>query len=253
MLCHMKKIALGLIAASLLLSSGLVYARTRQVPTAHPTTEIETVNHEEPADSPYKANHRNVLTTWFRAGTPAGVGDRGTSNVGSAWYKDWAKHLGGADTGQLALVRAGHDNLYYFALPCPDYDERGVIANHLELARQAGLTIPATLEKNQSAFKNLWIQVKYGDKIVYAQWEDVGPLGPNVPNDCSYVFGDTRAAQEKTKTIDSALDLSPSAFTHLQPNLDRGIIKASWAFVAADDVPAGPWKENVTTAGPDWQ
>jgi hypothetical protein len=248
----MKKFTLITAVALLLLVGGLSITANTLTHSKTFTSDVETVNHEEPNNSPYKTNHRNVLTTWFRGGTPAGVGDRGTSNVKSAWYKDWRLHLGGADTGQLALTRPGLDNLYYFALPCPDYNEQGIIPAHIDQARAAGLSLPATIDKNHSAFKNLWIQVRYGSKTVYAQWEDVGPLGPNVKNDCAYVFGSSRPLQEKTKTIDSALDLSPSAYSYLQSNLDTGVIKTSWAFVSAEAVPDGPWKANVTTAGPDW-
>jgi hypothetical protein len=249
----MTKQRFRLIGAILLLGvSVLVFFLTRPTQLVERDVSTETTLPDEPANSPYLANHRNILTTWFRGGTPAGVGDRGTSNVDSAWYKDWRVHLGGTDTGQLALTRPGLDNLYYFALPCPDYNEQGIIPAHIDQARAAGLSLPATIDKNHSAFKNLWIQVRYGSKTVYAQWEDVGPLGPNVKNDCAYVFGSSRPLQEKTKTIDSALDLSPSAYSYLQSNLDTGVIKTSWAFVSAEAVPDGPWKANVTTAGPDW-
>lgn len=255
MLEFMKKITFSLIGAIGLVAMvgcSLLLRQRIASPVVSRDISAEIVNPEEPANSPYLVNHRNVLTTWFRGGTPAGDGDRGTSNIDSAWYKDWRTQLGSADNGRLALVRPGKDNLYYFALPCPDYNDAGLISANIEKARSAGILLPTSIAKGQSAFKNLWIQVKYGDKTVYAQWEDVGPLGPNVADDCPYVLGDARPLQEKTKSIDSALDLSPTAFTYLNNNLDKGVIKASWAFVAAESVPDGPWKATITTAGPDW-
>jgi len=190
------------------------------------------------------ATHDNITTTFFQAGTPAGEGDRGISNQSSAWYADWSAHICGVDRdGSRQIAQANCDSLYYAALPCADYDQTGPILSH---TRQSPWRASAT----HSAFKNRWIEVRRDSHIVYVQWEDVGPL---YEDDCSYVFGTSRPRQEKTGAIDSALDISPAAFKMLSGgDLSIGEIKTSWRFVEASDVPAGPWRTNITTADPDW-
>lgn len=209
--------------------------------------------------------HEGITTTYENGGAPPQDGDMGIPNIPSAWYTDWAKHLCGVDhDGSRALDASGCDNLYYFALPCPDFDEDGqIVAN---IARSPW----SVKSPDESAFKNKWIAVKYEDTTVYAQWADVGPLAPGADDDCDYVFGHDRPAQEAgikagvNKDKDpgndvpfSGLDISPRAFMDLTGKSfaeidDLGFIKANWRFVEADEVPDGPWKINVTTSGPDW-
>lgn len=188
--------------------------------------------------------HRDIATTYFQAGMPAGEADHGISNESSAWYDDWAKHMCGVDReGTRAVIRAGCDNLYYAALPCADFDTNGPILAHRQVA-------PWKAKTSSSVFKNRWIRVSTGDKTVYVQWEDVGPL---YENDCRYVFGSSRPRQESSGEVDSALDISPAAFKVLADgDLSIGIIKTDWEFVDFSQVPPGPWRENITTAAPDW-
>jgi hypothetical protein len=210
--------------------------------------------------------HDDIITTFENGGAPEqSAADMGISNVPSAWYTDWPKHLCGADMdGSRALHAPDCDNMFYFALPCPDFDESGQIAANI---KQSGWKVES---EQESAFKNKWIQVEYGDKSVYLQWEDVGPLAPTSKGDCDYVFGDNRPAQEKglkdgvnndddpsNDVPNSALDISPQAFMYLTGQTfaqvyDQGQIKTSWRFVDAEDVPDGPWKINVTVSPPDW-
>lgn len=191
--------------------------------------------------------HKNIVTTWFQAGAPAGPDDQGISNESSAWYSDWAQHMCGVDTdGSRKLNKQGCDNLYYFALPCADYNEVGPIREHIAMS-------PWESEDGGSAFKNRWIQVNLllGSVVrtVFVQWQDVGPL---YTDDCEYVFGRERPRQERTGDVESALDLSPAAFKYLVGDLSIGMFKTEWFFVDESRVPPGPWTENITTAGPDW-
>lgn len=198
---------------------------------------------QSPQD-PAEIVHRNIATTTFMAGAPAGPYDQAISNQSSAWYADWAAHMGGIDDGQtLQLVRPGLDNLYYFALPCADFDDTGLLLSNVEAS-------PWAATNNQSAFKNRWIKVWNRQAFVYAQWEDVGPL---YTDDCeSYVFGSGRPRQEKTHAVASALDLSPAAFQTLNSGIADGVIRTNWQFVPAASVPDGPWRQNITTSDPDW-
>lgn len=191
--------------------------------------------------------HENIVTTWFQAGAPAGPDDLGISNESSAWYSDWSQHMCTVDSdGSRELGQKGCDNLYYFALPCADYDEAGPIPEHIEMS-------PWKSEVGGSAFKNRWIQVnlQLGSLIrtVFVQWQDVGPL---YTDDCEYVFGEERPRQERTGDVESALDISPAAFKYLVGDLSIGRFKTEWHFVDEAEVPPGPWTKNITTARPDW-
>ncbi len=190
--------------------------------------------------------HENIVTTWFQAGAPAGPDDQGISNESSAWYSNWAQHMCTVDyDGSRKLEQKDCDNLYYFALPCADYDEAGPIPEHIAMSPRG--------EYEESAFKNRWIQVnlRLGSLIrtVFVQWQDVGPL---YTDDCKYVFGGERPRQERTGDVESALDLSPAAFKYLVGDLSIGQLKTEWRFVDDVEVPPGPWTKNITTAGPDW-
>lgn len=199
--------------------------------------------------SPWTFVHTHIKTTYVSAGAPAGAGDLGQTNTEARWYNDWTKHQCGVDLkGTRTIVLPGCDNLYYFALPCSDV---GMDGNWDRAVIAKSPWKQSTPES--SAFKNHWIAVTYGSKTVYAQWEDTGPY---YQSDCDYVFGQKRPAQEGPEAINaefSALDISPRAFADLTGgNLDIGEIQTSWVFVPDDQVPDGPWRQNVTTSGPDW-
>ncbi len=194
--------------------------------------------------------HTDITTTYEQGGTRATADDMGQSNRPSAWYRDWSKHLCGADkAGNRTVVQAGCDNLFYFALPCSDYDSHGPIKSHI----QASPWAKDNLATNQSWFKNKWIEIRYQGKTVYAQWEDVGPMGQagHEIEDCKYVFGSDRPKQERDQHAYSALDISPAAFKLLtDDDLEIGMIQTQWRFVEAP--PDGIWSANITTSGPDW-
>lgn len=204
--------------------------------------------------------HHNITASYFVGGSEAGPNDDGISNAASYWYNDWGKHLGGIDNGNLALVRPGLDNLFYFALPCREYDAED--GSQLEPGNEspAVLLSPWHVPNGNrgdglSWFKNQWIEVVAGEYHVFAQWADAGPLKQNAANDCHYVFGhnDERPRMESTGDNNSALDLSPSAFQALDIPLDQGLVKVSWRFVVnSADVPSGDWLANVTNSAPDW-
>ena len=85
--------------------------------------------------------------------------------------------------------------------------------------------------------------MSYGGKKVYVKWEDVGPYETD---DVNYVFGNGLPINK----IDAraGLDVSPAVRDYLGLS---GIDKTDWQFVPAASVPAGPWKNIITTTKGD--
>jgi len=191
--------------------------------------------------------HRNITTTIFWIGEGASDDNAHISNQPSAWDEDWTTHYGGVDdpenrNGYFPADFIPKENPFYVALPYNDFNEDGKRKNRIRsLADWYG---EKKWGENESVCKNQWIKITKGDKVVYAQWEDVGPFGED---DISYVFGDS---QPKNKRNNKAgLDVSPAVRDYLGL---EDIDKADWQFVDAKDVPDGPWKEIVTSSQVNW-
>ena len=188
--------------------------------------------------------HENIITTVFWVGEEA---DPNTNdnihNISSIWVEHWDDAYGGIDdpNDRCGFKPCGFEpkeNAFYFALPFSEYGDGGLKpASELKV-------IPwynEPLEDDESILKNRWVKIIYQDKTVYAQWEDSGPFGED---DAGYVFG-----MNEPKDSRAGLDISPAAADYL--GIDgRG--SSSWQFVEESEVPAGPWKEVITTSGPLW-
>jgi len=92
--------------------------------------------------------------------------------------------------------------------------------------------------------KNRWIKISKGDKVAYAQWEDVGPFEIN---DHRYVFGDSFPKNEINSK--AGLDISPAVRDYLEL---KGVDTVDWKFVNSNDVPEGPWTKIVTESQIYW-
>lgn len=144
-------------------------------------------------------------------------------------------------------------NQYYFALPYRDFAfEVEELEGNYGDEDYYGIT----------DVKNRWLEVYYPktERTVYVQWRDVGPWNIYDP---LYVFEDDRPYAEKTgvdmgwlgyyrKTNGAGLDLSPEAMKYIidQESGDepeKGLIETSWRFVEEEEVPDGPWKEEIST------
>ncbi len=164
----------------------------------------------------------------------------------SAWDEKWEQHYGGYDdpskrSGYLPAGFTPLENPFYFALPYNDYDENGnrrPNANHCTAF--TGVNSSST-----SWCKNAWIKITKGGKTAYAQWQDVGPLGED---DSAYVFGTARP--KNTWGAKAGLDVSPAVRDYLGL---QDVDNTSWSFISAGSVPAGPWKNIVTTSGVHWE
>ena len=185
--------------------------------------------------------YKTAFTTVFWAGEAADEDNAFISNTESYWDGNWLGDFGGIDSpdrrcGYRPCAFLPKENPFYFALPYGEFDANGGLK-----ASARGIPWYHEPAENESLLKNHWIEVKYGNKICYAQWEDVGPFEED---DFDYVFG--TALPANTEGAGAGLDLSPAAWDCLGlPDNDYTL----WRFVDASAVPDGPWKVIVTSSG----
>ncbi|MCX5662987.1 MAG: hypothetical protein NTW19_25155 [Planctomycetota bacterium] len=178
--------------------------------------------------------HRDITTTLFWIGEPAGKGS--PTNASSSWDERWQTHFGGVDDPHRRLGYRPADfrpklNPFYIALPYNDLrnGKRRPDAAHVVPWAASRAWGPA-----ESMCKGRWLRIVRGQRVAYAQWDDVGPF---VTDDASYVFGQSRP--RNTSNHASGLDVSPAVRDCLGL---RGIDTVDWQFVDEADVPDGPWK-----------
>ena len=119
------------------------------------------------------------------------------------------------------IQNAPHQNPFYVALPYNDVD------NH-HIKPEAVSIIPwfkqAFVRDGQSVCKDRWVAIRKGNRVAYAQWEDVGPFQTD---HWQYVFGSERPRPNRNR--DAGLDVSPAVQQFLGLN---GIDAAAWRFVS---------------------
>lgn len=184
---------------------------------------------------------KKTMTTVFWVGEPADADNAFITNVESYWDEYWQKSYGGVDDpncrkGYYPCGFTPKENPFYFALPYAE-DLHGVL-------KDSAKQIPWYGKDDKPLLKNRWIIVRHQGHTCYAQWEDVGPMNED---DFAYVFGN--AEPSNTFEVRAGLDTSPALWNCLQMS-DNGLTE--WAFVDAGEVPAGPWKDIVTTSGRSW-
>jgi len=170
------------------------------------------------------------------------VGEQGSasnpvSNDKSAWDCGWISSYGGMDSphseDRQNFVPANfipRQNPFYVALPYNDVDDH-------HTRPEAPRVIPwfksSFVRDGQSVCKGRWVAIRHGNKVCYAQWEDVGPFQTD---HWQYVFGDERPRPNRNQ--DAGLDVSPAVRDYLAlDNIDF----CDWKFVEFLHVPAGPW------------
>lgn len=237
---HWHPAALGIGALLVALTIGGVYwsegQRSAAPPHAAPQHPRET---EQSAEYPL---HTNIIATVFWVGEAADDSNDYIHNRSSAWTGDWVAAYGGVDDpmrrcGYLPCGFTPKENPFYFALPFSDSTDNG-LKPAAELA-----VVPwydGKSDINGSILKNRWIEVRSNDKIVYAQWEDVGPFEEN---DASYVFGGNSPKESR-----AGLDVSPAVSQYLKMG---GRATVEWRFVEEADVPDGPWRQTITRSAPE--
>jgi hypothetical protein len=180
--------------------------------------------------------HPQIVTTVFWIGeTPAG--NNPIPNRSSAWDSNWARNFGGSDSPEPSERRGfiptrftPRQNPFYIALPFNDVSGGRTKSESPKI-------IPwfhETFEKSgQSVLKGRWVAIRNGNRICYAQWEDVGPFRSD---HWEYVFGTDRPRRNLNRG--AGLDVSPAVRDFLQLG-SSGL--TDWRFVDFQEVPSGPW------------
>lgn len=191
-----------------------------------------------PAGVPFYPWHTNIGTTVFWIGENASKNNP-IPNDKSSWDEQWKHRFGGVDTpgkreaaGRKAPPFTPRQNPYYVALPYNDVDSKNT-------KPEAALVIPwfraAFTRNGVSVLKGRWVAIRKGDRVCYAQWEDVGPFRTD---HWQYVFGNARPKANLNKG--AGLDVSPSVQDYLGL---KGTDVTDWKFVEFFEVPPGPWRE----------
>jgi hypothetical protein len=178
----------------------------------------------------------SITTTVFWIGEKATINNP-VSNDKSAWDVAWFSRYGGYDDPNpgarmdfIPLRFPPRQNPFYIALPYND------IQNHHTKAEAAGV-IPwfktSFIRDGQSVCKGRWVAVRHGNRVCYAQWEDVGPFATE---HWKYVFGNERPRANRNH--DAGLDVSPAVRDYLGL---RDLDTCDWKFVDFRCVPPGPW------------
>ncbi len=172
-----------------------------------------------------------------------------TPNCKSSWDQRWSTNFGGYDDPDPSSRIANHTtgefrpkaftpklNPFYIALPYNDV--KGWGAHKPEAARVIPWFTKLRPEPGKTVLKGRWLQIYFGGRSCYAQWEDCGPW---TTDDWQYVFG---TQPPKTRENGAAgIDLSPSIRDYLALTSGQ---KVHWRFVEACQVPYGPWKKYGT-------
>jgi hypothetical protein len=210
-------------------------------------------NHE-PADDPETVRfpEHTVTATVFSIGEEASADNAYITNTETAWDSHATDTFGGFDDPEnrnpdgLPAGFTPKHNPYYFALPADEYDENGVITvdtpDGPRTSQELSPWADEQIGDDESLFKGRWIEVRRGDRTVFAQWVDCGPSDdPDGTRDYGYVFGPSDAVPANQFGLKAGLDLSPSASFLLGFGIEEGGEKVTWRFVGKNEVPDGPW------------
>jgi hypothetical protein len=180
--------------------------------------------------------HPEIVTTVFWIGeTPSG--NNPVPNRSSAWDSNWARNFGGSDSPEPSERRGfiparfvPRQNPFYVALPFNDVSGGRTKPEASKLIPW----FPETFEKSgQSVLKGRWVTIRKGNRICYAQWEDVGPFRSD---HWEYVFGNDRPRSNLNRG--AGLDVSPAVRDFLQLGSTD---LTDWRFVDFREIPSGPW------------
>jgi hypothetical protein len=177
-----------------------------------------------------------ITTTVFWVGEQATVGNP-VPNDKSAWDGGWFSNYGGYDNPNpearvnfIPVKFLPRQNPFYIALPYNDVDE-----HHTKV--EASKVIPwfrnTFARDGQSVCKGRWLAIRKGNRVCYAQWEDVGPF---TTDDWQYVFGNKPPKPNRNQN--AGLDVSPAVRDFLGLG---GLDTCDWKFVDFRQVPQGPW------------
>ena len=179
---------------------------------------------------------QNIVTTVFWIGEKP-TANNPVPNHASSWDAAWAKNYGGYDDPRpsqrqnyIPVNFTPRQNPFYCALP---YNDKAREGHRSEAPKVVPWFKEAYRGPGVSVCKGRWVEIRKGNRTVYAQWEDAGPFRTD---HWEYVFGNERPKPNLNRG--AGLDVSPAVrdFLGLQ---DTDV--TDWKFVEASEVPAGPW------------
>ncbi|MBV8899362.1 MAG: hypothetical protein JOY92_04530 [Verrucomicrobia bacterium] len=129
-------------------------------------------------DDSYCWKH-NITTTVFWVGEKANP-QNPVSNEQSAWDPDWMVRYGGSDSPESG-IRQNYVpatfvpglNPFYVALPYNDVEQHHT---RPEAARVIPWFKSSFVRDGDSVCKGHWVAIRHGNRVCYAQWQDVGPF-----------------------------------------------------------------------------
>ena len=228
-LCLLSMLSMTLLQAQTVANNGPKVRTPTSSGAGHPANPFTVLRY------PW---HKNITATVFWIGekpTPKNP----TPNHASSWDTKWQKNYGGYDNPDKA-ARQGYrpkafipkQNPFYIALPYND------CINHAKSRPEASKVIPwwhrrADKRPGKTSLKGRWVQIVYGRKVCYAQWEDCGPF---TVDDYQYVFGNR--PPKNSKNNGAGIDVSPAVRDYLGLKSHQ---KVHWRFVDFSRIPRGPW------------
>lgn len=179
---------------------------------------------------------KEIVTTVFWIGEKPAPNNPVPNRV-SSWDKDWTKNYGGLDdpnpahrSNYIPVKFTPRLNPFYCALP---YNDKAKEGHRPEAPRVVPWFYEAYQGPAVSTCKGRWVEIRKGNRVVYAQWEDAGPFRTD---HWQYVFGNERPKPNLNKG--AGLDVSPAVRDYLGLN-DTDV--TDWKFVEFSEVPRGPW------------
>lgn len=177
-----------------------------------------------------------IVTTVFWVGEQPSQNNP-VPNTMSCWDKNWTRNYGGFDNpkpsarkGYLPAKFVPGQNPFYIALPYNDMTMKG---HKAEASRVIPWFNQAYTSPTESVLKGRWVAIRKGNRVCYAQWEDVGPFQTD---HWEYVFGNERPRANLNRG--AGLDVSPAVRDFL--GMDDTDV-TDWKFVDFEEVPRGPW------------
>ena len=179
---------------------------------------------------------KDIVTTVFWIGeNPSG--NNPVPNHASSWDKSWARSYGGYDnpkpsrrSNYIPVDFTPRQNPFYCALP---YNDKAREGHRAEAPRVVPWFKEAYRGPGVSVCKDRWVEIRKGNRVVYAQWEDAGPVRTD---HWEYVFGNERPKPNLNRG--AGLDVSPAVRDYLGLQ-DTDV--TDWKFVEFEEVPHGPW------------
>lgn len=179
---------------------------------------------------------QSIVTTVFWIGENP-TANNPVPNHSSSWDAAWARNYGGYDDpspsrrhNYIPVKFIPRQNPFYCALP---YNDKAREGHRSEAPKVVPWFKEAYRGPGVSVCKGRWVQIRKGNRTVYAQWEDAGPFRTD---HWEYVFGNERPKPNLNRG--AGLDVSPAVRDYLGL-ADTDV--TDWKFVEFNEVPPGPW------------